>query len=185
MVRSGLDGQADEKRTVCFPDRTPVPLEVKGQKNSVTARVCAESRKRKGHEHEHSTSYSRWRVGGSKCILFLARTICSKTTYTANLPAFYSNENVTRSFQDNFATVGGGASIGPVGFAGGRTFAVTPGGAQVPFRWSGITSGGGIGFPSIEAIRLNKFYILTHPEAKPGIQALMEDMLDERNPRFY
>ena len=38
---------------------------------------------------------------------------------------------------------------------------------------------------TFEAIRLNKFYILTHPEAKPGIQARMEDILNECNPRFY
>jgi NAD(P)-dependent dehydrogenase (short-subunit alcohol dehydrogenase family) len=34
-----------------------------------------------------------------------------------------------------------------------------------------------------DAIRLGKFYILTHPEAKPQIQARMEDILSESNPR--
>jgi NAD(P)-dependent dehydrogenase (short-subunit alcohol dehydrogenase family) len=33
-----------------------------------------------------------------------------------------------------------------------------------------------------EAIREEKFYILTHPEARPMIQLRMEDILEERNP---
>jgi short-subunit dehydrogenase len=52
----------------------------------------------------------------------------------------------------------------------------------------GVTTGmdpAEVAAKTFEAIRLNKFYILTHPAAKPGIQARMEDMLNERNPRFY
>ena len=34
-----------------------------------------------------------------------------------------------------------------------------------------------------KAIVEDKFYILTHPEAKPMVQLRMEDILEERNPR--
>jgi len=37
---------------------------------------------------------------------------------------------------------------------------------------------------AFNANRLDKFYIFTHPEAKPLIQARMEDILNESNPRI-
>jgi hypothetical protein len=33
-----------------------------------------------------------------------------------------------------------------------------------------------------EAIREDKFYILSHPEFTPAIQTRMEDILEQRNP---
>ena len=33
-----------------------------------------------------------------------------------------------------------------------------------------------------EAVRDERFYILTHPKIKPSIQWRMEDILQERNP---
>jgi len=35
-----------------------------------------------------------------------------------------------------------------------------------------------------EAVRANRFYIITHPESKAAIQARMEDILRGNNPRF-
>jgi hypothetical protein len=85
--------------------------------------------------------------------LFLNTGLTStETTYTTYLPAFYSDESVKRSFLENFGTVGGSFSIGPVGFFAGRTFSVTPTGAPVaPIAggWSGTTLGGGVGLSSI------------------------------------
>jgi hypothetical protein len=36
----------------------------------------------------------------------------------------------------------------------------------------------------LEAVRVGRFYVLTHPELKPAIASRMKDILEDRHPRI-
>jgi hypothetical protein len=62
----------------------------------------------------------------------------------------------------------------------GRKVAVITGAASAAI--AGAMSPREVAYKVFDAIKSNRFYIITHPESKTMIQSRMEDILKEKNP---